>query len=209
MKIVYKYSRICKHCNKEFICTNPMKKYCSNECQFLDKLKRVSSGCIEWQGSRNIQNYGIMRINSKAYPAHRFSWERLHGPIPKDLIICHKCDNPCCVNPEHLFLGTKYDNNHDRSLKGRSGKRTYSPEEKKRYSQLFSGENNSTSRLTNKQVEQIITLKGQYSYSQIAKMFNISKCTITSIFNGRAWNIVTGLPNRRRKKKHEKSMALS
>lgn len=75
--------------------------------------------CWAWQGSKNPDGYGKMEINCSSVRAHRFSWEIHNGPIPKGLHVLHRCDNPSCVNPHHLFLGTHSDNMKDMVAKGR------------------------------------------------------------------------------------------
>jgi len=85
----------------------------------LDRGYRVElSGCWEWIGAKSPEGYG--RIG-KVY-AHRFAYEREHGPLAKGLFVCHTCDNPGCVNPAHLFAGTPTDNVRDMIQKGRSVK---------------------------------------------------------------------------------------
>jgi hypothetical protein len=84
------------------------------------RSKRTAGGCLVWAGSKNVDRYGRMVRGGKTFFAHRLSYERFVGPTPSDMEICHTCDNPSCVNPEHLFLGTTRDNALDREAKGRS-----------------------------------------------------------------------------------------
>ena len=77
------------------------------------------SECIEWSGSRNREGYGRFKIAGQSFLAHRIMWEEANGPIPDGLNICHTCDNPPCVNVDHLFLGTDKDNTRDSMAKGR------------------------------------------------------------------------------------------
>ena len=75
--------------------------------------------CWIWLGARIENDYGVVRVNGKNNGAHRISWELTNGPIPEGLWALHHCDNPPCVNPSHLFLGTNTDNQRDCVSKGR------------------------------------------------------------------------------------------
>ena len=91
------------------------------EKRFWSYVDKTSAGCWEWKGGRRTsEGYGGFGITSKRVVlAHRFSFESMFGPIPEGFLVCHHCDNPPCVRPDHLFLGTKADNAHDRDSKGR------------------------------------------------------------------------------------------
>jgi hypothetical protein len=78
--------------------------------------------CIEWTGGRTSAGYGQLYppgLKGRSVLAHRWAWEQEHGPIPAGLHVCHRCDNPPCVNVNHLFLGTMGDNMRDKTRKGR------------------------------------------------------------------------------------------
>lgn len=81
--------------------------------------RNINNHCWEWTRSLDKFGYGVLYLNSKAYKAHRISYEVHFGVFSNELLICHKCDNPKCVNPEHLFLGTQKDNMIDMAKKGR------------------------------------------------------------------------------------------
>lgn len=109
-------------------------KFCSSRCsrlaqrlptkaeRFWAKVSR-GDGCWEWTGHRNHQGYGLLytgpRGSSRQEFAHRVAWELEHGPIPADRTICHHCDNPPCVRPDHIYLGSPATNAHDRDSRGR------------------------------------------------------------------------------------------
>jgi len=79
-----------------------------------------SKNCWSWLRACRPDGYGIASVGTnKSKPAHRVSWQLSYGPIPSGLCVLHSCDNPRCVRPDHLFLGTKADNNKDRDNKGR------------------------------------------------------------------------------------------
>lgn len=80
----------------------------------------AANGCHEWNGSRDTGGYGRMRHGGKAMPAHRAIWEIHNGPVPRELVMRHTCDNPPCVNLEHLLVGTKQQNAQDMLDRNRS-----------------------------------------------------------------------------------------
>lgn len=145
----------------------------------------MSTPCWVWTAAK-IGPYGAITIERRQYRAHRLSFE-LHGGTIGDLHVLHRCDNPPCVNPEHLFLGTNEDNVQDRHTKGRdakgdsSGSRVH-PE------RLPRGERVNTSRLTAAQVVEIRTLSaaGQ-SRRALAARFGISHVAVRQIALRRHW----------------------
>jgi len=86
--------------------------------RFWLKVNKTES-CWEWKSYKDKIGYGVFKIKSITCNAHRFSWTITNGTIDKGQVICHKCDNPSCVNPEHLFIGTQLDNIKDRDNKDR------------------------------------------------------------------------------------------
>lgn len=99
------------------------------ECVAAHSAAPNEHGCVEWTGGRDQLGYGRISIRGTTVRAHRLSWELKNGPIPAGMIVCHKCDNPPCINPDHLFIGTHRDNAADRFAKGRDwqSQRTHCP----------------------------------------------------------------------------------
>lgn len=87
--------------------------------KLLKNIKKRKNGCWEWQLSKHRQGYGNIMYKGKACLAHRISYHVFKGNVPINMLVCHKCDNPSCINPEHLFLGTQSDNVKDMYNKNR------------------------------------------------------------------------------------------
>lgn len=90
--------------------------------RFWNRVNKSQDGCWEWTGSKIPTGYGHLMFHNIQTYAHRVSWTLCVGEIPEGLCVLHHCDNPCCVRPDHLFLGTMLDNMHDRDAKGRNNK---------------------------------------------------------------------------------------
>jgi hypothetical protein len=88
---------------------------------FIDSVLAAGDGpeCIEWTGTHRSFGYGQLQVDGKSTAAHRYLYELAFGPIPAGMKVCHSCDNPPCVRPSHLFLGTQKDNIRDCMTKGR------------------------------------------------------------------------------------------
>lgn len=93
--------------------------YKNPEEAFISRSAHRETGCVEWTGSSDAKGYGQLRIGGKLIKAHRYAWSRANGPIPKGMVVLHKCDNPSCVNVDHLSAGTQLENVHDMDAKGR------------------------------------------------------------------------------------------
>lgn len=163
----------------------------------IDKFwSRVKIGnpdeCWEWQASCFPTGYGHLTIKGKSLYSHRVSWELTNGEIPDGLFVCHKCDNPPCCNPQHLFVGTPLDNVRDRDAKGRGRKQPKKfREEKPRQPRIMpTGESSYHHKLT---WELVATIRQRYSMgdvtqTQLAKEYNVAISTISRLVHGFNWN---------------------
>lgn len=141
--------------------------------RFEDNISVNSDGCHIWTACRNRGGYGQLTARGKQWAAHRYAWTQANGPIPEGLHVLHHCDNPSCVNPSHLFIGTVADNIRDRQLKGRHR----------------SGEGHGRAKLTVADVQKIRAMDLCHGkvISSVAKEYGVSRGTIYKIVNGTNW----------------------
>lgn len=131
--------------------------------------------CWDWMGTKSKRsNQGYLMRNGKFYISSRMAWELTNGPIPKGegyhgICVCHKCDNPKCCNPNHLFLGTHLDNMKDKVKKNRQshvgGRQPF--------------------KLTQNDLRGILALKGIFTQRKVASFFSVSHVTIHKIWQGK------------------------
>lgn len=142
---------------------------------------RTPQECWAWLKSYNGNGYGQLWNGSKVVLAHRVAFELMNGPIPDGLCCLHRCDNRACVNPLHLFLGSKKDNAQDMAKKGR--------QHLQKNPNKVRGENNYAAKLTNEDVSQIRALwkTGTITQAAIAKQFHVDPSNISRIVNLHNW----------------------
>ena len=125
--------------------------------------------CIEFAGCKDTGGYGLKRVNNKLYKAHRLAWEEVYGSIPEGLFVCHTCDNPPCINTNHLFLGTNSDNMLDMYSKNRGNSKDVIAK-----------------KLSTSLAEEIRQAKGLHK--DIAKQFGVDRTMVGKIKSGVCWS---------------------
>ena len=140
---------------------------------YLDKYIRKTDMCWWWTGCRNDKGYGRVKYHGRMWTAHRLIYSLDIRPIPPGLLACHHCDNPSCVNPDHIFIGTALDNHKDRDAKGR-------------------GAYGERSRQSDLKESDILAIRKRYipyvvSLACLAQEYNVSKKNILNIVKQRVW----------------------
>lgn len=149
--------------------------------RFFDKVERQrqANGCHIWRGARLKRGYGHMNVNGKYLLAHRIAFVLANGELDDRVKVLHSCDNPPCVNDEHLFAGTLRDNSRDCVAKGRH---------KTPFSGAQPGERHHNARLTMQQVETIRRrAKSGERQCSLANEFGISCQQVSKIVKGTRW----------------------
>jgi len=180
-KIYYKCgNKLC--CNPKHLSINKTEnKFILNEKQLKRFWSKVIikglDDCWEWKNCKNQKGYGSFYFDKKLRYAHRVSYFLSHGQFDESLFVLHHCDNPSCVNPNHLFLGTIKENSDDMILKGRD----IHPK----------GSDHPSSKLIENDILKIVELINEnYNYADIANVFNVGSTTINNIAQGFTWKHV-------------------
>lgn len=134
----------------------------------LERNIQKTESCWLWTGCKNPAGYGLMGHKNRRTLAHRWMYELTHGLLPPDMHVCHRCDNPSCVRPEHLFLGTNNDNMQDKCRKGRQP----------------IGSAHGMAKLSNEQVRFILERR-EVKTGEIARRFGVSHSLVSMIRSGK------------------------
>lgn len=163
------YTVQCLVCSNEMqVNSNSTKKVCSPKCR-IDLNSKEVNDCLIWTGSRDRKGYGFVILNGKQIFAHRLSYEAHNGNIPIGMLIRHSCDNPSCVKPSHLSIGTHKDNSDDCIARGRNA----------------IGERNGCSVLKENDIRFI--RNSNLTNVQLADKFSVNVSTIKNVKSRKTW----------------------
>lgn len=148
------------------------------------------AGCLVWMRSGVPKGYGVMWYEGKQQYVHRLSWVANNGPIPDGIMVCHHCDNPACINPNHLFLGTAKQNSEDMVKKGRANGGAPSGDKNPASinPEIVQGIKNGNAKLTDEDVRDIRSLcEFGILQKDIAYVFGIRQCHVSRINKRQSW----------------------
>lgn len=148
--------------------------------RFSDFMSRVrrGRGCWTWTGSTGPKGYGYFSLKGITQRAHRAAYYFAHGVDPGAMFVCHRCDNPSCVRPSHLFLGTIYDNNADMRAKGRGAR----------------GTRQGFAKLTDDGARSAVeAFRAGQTLTQIARKLGVDRTAIGDVISAKTWAHATGL----------------
>lgn len=162
------------------------------EKRLFRQIKKLPSGCWVWQGISMSSGYGIFSLNGEQTSTHRAAWTIFRGEIPSDLFVLHSCDVRLCVNPDHLWLGTREDNTQDMLRKGRQSK---GPKHRARCREVaLRGEERPSAKLTEEAVRFIRKnyrkRPGHPNLKDLADKFGVQQNAVLRVIHGRTWNHV-------------------
>lgn len=161
------------------------------EQRFWTKVDRSGDGCWEWQAHRSPAGYGQVWLDGTNVGAHRVAYQLTNGPIPEGMLVRHKCDNPPCVRPDHLEIGSVIDNYDD--MVGR-GRRNVSRSATSRY---VRGDTHPSSRLTTETVRAIreAVATGKATQTEMARAHGVTVQAIHRIVRGLVWKEAAAWPS--------------
>lgn len=147
--------------------------------KFWNLVNRCGDSCWSWMMSKTKRGYGVFYFNGRRTTAHRFAYASSRGPIPENMCVCHTCDNPGCVNPDHLYLGTHNDNMRDKA------------ERKRVVSNPLKAERHWNAKLKNQDVIEIRNLwKQGWKQKDIGNKFGITARYVCEIVGRRCWRSI-------------------
>lgn len=165
----------CQHCRKAFVDWDNHRsvKHCSIKCRLMDAIEvDPDTDCWNWQGTRQWSGHGEIHYEGKTSRAHRVSYRAFKGEIPDGMAVCHSCDNPACINPDHLWLGSQAENLADMREKGRGTE----------------GQTHPNAKLTEAAVREIRASK-ETSHA-LGRKYGVSHSLIVNVRQRKAWRHV-------------------
>lgn len=175
----------CAKCQRPFVSPSRKSRFCSTDCyhaarhdgweaRFWNKVLKTD-GCWLWAGCLTTKGYGQLTWQNRRRAAHRVSWGIAYGEIPKGIEVCHHCDVPRCVRPDHLFLGSHRENMQDAQNKGRMRLVHHK------------GTKHGMSKLSEAAIKEIWAFRGLKPQRALAEQFGVERSTISKVYQRKNW----------------------